>query len=265
MTLPALSLGHVSLVYGQRSPFLRTPEIIALDDVSLEIPAGSCVGIVGESGSGKSSLAAVALGLEPPDAGSVTLFGEVLAPKLKHRNAEQKRALQIVFQDSNSALNPTLPLWSIITEGRRIHRLDKRGDLRDRGAALLREVGLPVDYLDRRPHQLSGGQRQRVSIARALAVEPRVLLLDEPTSALDVLVQARILNLLLELQETRGLAMGLISHDLEVVRHLSTFTTVLRRGQVVESGESEALFAAPKHEYTRALIAAIPQLRTNRP
>ena len=265
MTVAALSLNHISLTYGQRSPFLRSPEIIALDDVSLEIPPGSCVGIVGESGSGKSSLAAVALGLEPPASGTVTLFGQTLAPKLKHRSAEQKRALQIVFQDSNSALNPTLPIWSIITEGRRIHRLDPTGDLRDRGAALLREVGLPVDYLERRPHQLSGGQRQRVSIARALAVEPRVLLLDEPTSALDVLVQARILNLLLELQETRGLAMGLISHDLEVVRHLSTFTTVLRHGRVVESGPSEALFASPEHEYTRALIDAIPRLKAPRP
>jgi peptide/nickel transport system ATP-binding protein len=259
MSAPALSLRDIRLDYRRGGESVN-----ALAGVSLEIHAGECVGVVGESGSGKSSLAAVAMGLETPQAGDVSLFGERLARRVERRTRAQLQALQMVFQDPNSALDPTWPLWRIVTEGRAALGLEAGAALRTRAAALLSEVGLGTAYLDRHPHELSGGQKQRAAIARALALEPKVLLLDEPTSALDVSVQAQILNLLLDLQQRRGLALGLISHDLEVVRHLCTRVYVMRAGEVLEAGETEALFAAPANDYTRALIDSVPRIGVGR-
>lgn len=259
MSAPALSIDSVSLTYRLQGFASRAKSPMpALDRVSMEIAPGACVGVVGESGSGKSSLAAVALGLEAPDAGTVSLFGVPLAPRIERRSQEQLRTLQIVFQDPNASLDPSWPVWRSVTEGRVLHRLDPPGALRDRAMALLDEVGLTPEHLDRRPHQLSGGQKQRVALARALALEPKVLFLDEPTSALDVAVQARILNLLMDLQARRGLALCLISHDLDVVRHICEHVVVMHRGRVVETGSVEQIFSAPQHDYTRDLIAAIP-------
>lgn len=259
MSAPALALRDIRLTY-QRG----RSSVAALDSVSLEIMAGECVGIVGESGSGKSSLAAVALGLEPPQNGEVILFGERLGKRAQERSRAQLKTMQIVFQDPSSALDPTWPLWRIVTEGLAIQNRISPADLRARAAELLGEVGLGAGFIDRRPHELSGGQKQRAAIARALAMAPRVLLLDEPTSALDVSVQAQILNLLLELQTRHGIALGFISHDLDVVRHLCTRVYVLKGGLVVETGDTEAVFMAPQQPYTRALIDAAPRIGDHR-
>jgi peptide/nickel transport system ATP-binding protein len=257
MTSPALLLEGISLTYRGRS----AP---ALSDVSVSLEAGGSVGVVGESGSGKSSLASVSIGLEVPQAGAVSLAGERLAPRLGHRTIAQRRAMQIVFQDPNSSLDPTWPVWRTVTEGVALQQRTGNAQLREQAALLLAEVALPPDLLDRRPHELSGGQRQRVAIARALAVDPEVLLLDEPTSALDVSVQAQVLDLLLDVQERRGLSMLLISHDLDVVRHLCTQIYVMRAGRVVESGPAGEIFAAPRDAYTQALIAAAPRIGAGR-
>lgn len=257
MTSAALLMDGISLTYRGRS----AP---ALSNVSVSLEAGGSVGVVGESGSGKSSLASVAIGLEAPQAGSVSLAGEVLASRLSHRTIAQRRAMQIVFQDPNSSLDPTWPVWRTVTEGIALQQRAGLSELRLKAQQLLAEVALTPDLLERRPHELSGGQRQRVAIARALAVDPGVLILDEPTSALDVSVQAQVLDLLLDLQERRGLSMLLISHDLDVVRHLCTEIYVMRAGRVVESGEAEKIFSDPREAYTQALIAAAPRLGAER-
>jgi peptide/nickel transport system ATP-binding protein len=257
MTSTALLLEGISLTYRGRS----AP---ALSNVSVSLEAGGSVGVVGESGSGKSSLAAVAIGFEAPQAGAVSLYGEPLASRLGRRTIAQRRAIQIVFQDPNSSLDPTWPVWRTVTEGVALQQRTGDAQLREQAELLLAEVALPPDLLDRRPHELSGGQRQRVAIARALAVDPKVLLLDEPTSALDVSVQAQVLDLLLDVQERRGLSMLLISHDLDVVRHLCTRIYVMRAGHVVESGPAEEIFAAPRQAYTQALIAAAPRIGAGR-
>jgi peptide/nickel transport system ATP-binding protein len=253
MTELALFIQNASLTYrGGLAP--------ALADVSVKVAAGECVGVVGESGSGKSSLAAVALGLEAPQKGAVNLFGESLAVRLGRRTLAQRRAMQIVFQDPNSSLDPTWPVWRSVTEGIALQKTLSDAVLKPRAKALLDEVALDASLIERRPHELSGGQRQRVAIARALAVEPKILLLDEPTSALDVSVQAQVLDLLLEVQERRNLSMLLISHDLDVVRHLCTRVYVMQSGRVVEEGDATTIFTSPREAYTQALISAAPRI-----
>jgi len=251
---------NVSVEYVRRLGFRRHERVQALDDVSLDVPAGSCVGVIGESGSGKSTLAGVGVGLVEPTAGFVRLGDTRLAPGCGARPASAKRAIQIVFQDPYGSLNPTMTIGAIVCEGLAIHGIGTSSDRRERAASLLSEVGLNSDYMDRRPHELSGGQRQRVSIARALAVDPEILILDEPTSALDLSVQAQILNLLLDLQDRRGLSYVLISHDIDVVRHMCHRVTVLCRGQVVEEGAAAEVIDAPSEPYTRRLVAAVPRL-----
>jgi ABC-type glutathione transport system ATPase component len=253
MIAPLLELTDARLVYRR-----GVARFVALDRVSLSVARGECVGVIGESGSGKSSLARVIAGLAEGASGVLSLDGRPVPLRPGARPRADCRRIQMVFQDPVGSLNPTLSIGASIAEGLAIHRLAAGAERARRVAALLADVGLDPALAARRPHELSGGQRQRVAIARALAVEPDIILLDEPTSALDLVVQAQILNLLLRLQQERGLAYLFISHDLDVVRHLCHRVHVITGGRIVESGATEAVFAHPQHPYTQGLIAAMP-------
>lgn len=240
----------------------RFGDVTAVDGVSLSIAAGERVGIVGESGSGKSTLGRLLLRLERTDAGTVTFDGVDVTRTSPRRLLPFRRACQVVFQNPAGALNPQLTVARLVAEGLDIHGLCVEPAARQaRLVALLNEVGLDERLLHRLPHELSGGQKQRVGIARALAVEPRLLLLDEPVSALDVSIQAQVINLLSSLSSSRGLALVFISHDLHIVRHLCERIAVMERGKLVEQANTEALFASPQHPYTRALLASTPGLK----
>ena len=241
-------------------------QVRALDGVTLTLPEGRTLGVVGESGCGKTTLARTLLGLEAPTAGSVEL-GPALADGLAGDRLEElrlsdlrrlRRRIGVVFQDPLGALNPRMLVKDLVTEPLVIH--GQTGGLRDRARELLELVGLNPDHLYRFPHQFSGGQRQRIVIARALALEPRLLVLDEPTSALDVSVQAQILNLLQQLQRDLGLSFLFISHDLAVVKHMCDRVAVMYLGRVVEEAPAAQLFAQPRHPYSQALVSATPEL-----
>jgi ABC-type microcin C transport system duplicated ATPase subunit YejF len=241
---------------------VRFGEHRTVHDVSLEVPVGPFgLGLIGESGSGKSTIARALLGLTPVSAGTVTFRGKDIRSL---RGADMKafrRGVQIVMQDGTEALNPRMRVGTSVAEGLAVHDLVPRGPERTaRVAELLAEVGLDAALGDRYPHELSGGQRQRATIARALAVEPRVLVLDEPTSALDVTVQARILALVKRLREERGLSYLLISHNLAVVDQLCERCLVLRDGEVVEAGATPQVLDHPEHPYTQELRAAVPEI-----
>ncbi|MFT4216102.1 MAG: ATP-binding cassette domain-containing protein [Micropruina sp.] len=244
--------------------FGRDGRVRALDGVSLQVRAGQRLGIVGESGSGKSTLIRLMAALDRPTSGSVTFEGQQISGLREPRLGFLRAAVQLVFQDPRSSLNPRMTVGSIVTEPLRSRHL--RGALEpvDAGVRLrevLQAVDLPADAASRYPHEFSGGQRQRIAIARALAPDPRVLIADEPVSALDVSVRAQVLNLLADLVAARGLTLIFVSHDLSVVRHLCDSVVVLRAGRIEEQGPSEQVFAQPSADYTRALIAAIPRLR----
>jgi oligopeptide/dipeptide ABC transporter ATP-binding protein len=240
---------------------VRFGPVTAVDDVSLKVPDGPFgVGLVGESGSGKTTLGRAIMRLVPAAGGSVLHAGEDM---LRARGAtlrRYRRAIQIVFQDPDSTLDPRMRVGPAVAEGLNAHRIVPRKAVHDRVQQLLVEVGLDEEYAQRLPHQLSGGQRQRVAIARALAVQPEILVLDEPTSALDVTVQARVLALIGRLREERSLAYLLISHNLAVVERLCEWTAVLYLGSLVEEGPTELLLNRPAHPYTQALRAAVPDL-----
>jgi oligopeptide/dipeptide ABC transporter ATP-binding protein len=229
---------------------------VIVSGVDLEIGPGQAVGIVGESGSGKTTLARLLVGAIAPSAGEVLIEGRPWSSV--SRRDELRRKVQMVFQDPHGALNPRLTALDMVAEAIRFWERLPRRLATERAKDLLGETGLPLDAMRRRPGELSGGQCQRVGIARALACGPAVLVADEPTSALDVSVQAQILNLLLDLQETRQLAVVLISHDLGVVRYATDRALVMYRGRVVERRATEELLDAPAHPYTRVLIDSIP-------
>ena len=237
-----------------RFPGSRGAAVVALNGIDLEVHEGETLGVVGESGSGKTTLARALLGLQRRDAGSVSYRGEPVAgPEV--RQPRLRRRAQIVFQDPEGSLNPRFTVEAALDEVLRFRGRTKEAAQKET-ARLLDRVGLSREVASALPHALSGGQRQRVGIARALAVEPEFLILDEPVSALDVSVQARILNLLLDLQEELGLTYLFISHDVAVVRRMSDRIAVLDGGRVVEVGTAAEIVAAPAHPYTRALLVA---------
>lgn len=237
--------------------FTRAKRFKAVDDVSFTIEPGRTTGLIGESGSGKTTVARMITGLTQPDSGQILIDGKDFA-KQRGASAEFARLIQIVFQDPTSSLNPRWTVGNLIAEGIRVHGLYPASEIPKRVASLAGRCGIAPDSLDRFPHEFSGGQRQRIAIARALAVEPRVLVLDEPVSALDVSVQAQILVLLQELQGTFGLTYLLIAHDLAVVERFCDQIVVMRHGQIVEAGDPSEVHRNPRHPYTRELIEAHP-------
>ncbi|MFZ4597876.1 MAG: ABC transporter ATP-binding protein [Terrimicrobiaceae bacterium] len=239
----------------------KTGEIRAVDGVSFTVEAGQTVGLVGESGSGKTTVGRTLLKLIPATSGEVRYRGTDILPLSESQFRPLRREIQMIFQDPFGSLNPRLTIGEIVREALEIHFPKmSRSERDDRVAELLRLVGLQPEMVRRYPHEFSGGQRQRIGIARALAVEPQFIVCDEPVSALDVSVQAQIVNLLQDLQAQLGIAYLFIAHDLAVVEHISDHVLVMHRGKIVESASAEAIYNDPRHEYTKSLLAAVPQL-----
>jgi peptide/nickel transport system ATP-binding protein len=258
---PILRLDDLHVYYPIKSGILRrtVDHVKAVDGISLNIYRGQTLGLVGESGCGKTTTGKAIVGLAPVSHGRILLEENDLAHMSRADRKPFRRKVQIIFQDPYSSLNPRMMISTIITESMIAHNLGtSKQDRRDRAAALLEEVGLSVDFLDRYPHEFSGGQRQRISIARALAVEPEFIICDESVSALDVSVQAQVLNLLKDLQEQHNLTYIFISHDLSVVKFMSDMMAVMNQGKLVELGPSELIYQNPQQEYTKRLIESVP-------
>ncbi len=268
-----LEMRNLNKTYTMRAGNWKKPTMVtACQDVNLSLPRGKTLAVVGESGSGKTTCARIALGAEPPDAGSEIIFRAAPGadPVLVHKmtSAERvgfQRKAQMVFQDPYSSLSPRMRVGEALTEPMEIHGLGSRAEQREKAAEMLRWVGLDPSMLGRFPHAFSGGQRQRLSIARALTLDPVLLVCDEPTSALDVSVQEQILILLEDIRDRMGLSYLFISHDLAVVARIADEVAVMRQGVIVEQAAPDALFYDPQHPYTRALIAAQPEPDINRP
>ena len=256
--VPALEVVNLvkSFKVGSES-FATSERVKAVDDVSFRIASGTTMGLVGESGSGKSTVARLICRLIKPDSGQVLVDGvDVINDKRVPKG--YARRVQIVFQDPTASLNPRWKVRRLIGEGIRVHNLRPRAGIAARVAELVELVGLPAHSLERYPHEFSGGQRQRIAIARALAVEPEVLVLDEPVSALDVSIQAQVLVLLQRLQAEFGMTYLLIAHDLAVVERFCDSVAVMRTGEIVESGDPSIIHSNPQHPYTRSLVEAHP-------
>ena len=255
-----LEARSLSKQFVLRGGWLARRRLNAVSEVSFDLHRGRTVGLVGESGSGKTTVAMLLMRLLDASGGEARFDGTELLTLPRSRMLPVRKRIQIVFQDPYASLNPRLSISRALVEPMRIHGLGgDDAERRERARRLLARVGLPQEALGRFPHEFSGGQRQRIAIARALAVEPEVLICDEVVSALDVSVQATVLNLLLDLQEERGLAYLFISHDLAVVKYMADEILVMRGGEVVERGAPEEIFRTPRHDYTQKLLAAIPQ------
>lgn len=231
--------------------------IPAVDGVTIQIESGSTVGLVGESGCGKSTLGRTLVGLYPATGGSLTLLDRQMGIK---RSLQERRLVQMIFQDPFASLNPRMKIRDMLTEILLFHKLVEKERVEERCVELMNLVGLPVNALDSYPRQFSGGQRQRIGIARALALEPKVLIADEAVSALDVSVQASIVNLLLDLKRDLGLTMLFISHNIAIVRQISDRIAVMYLGRIVEEGPTEEVFNNPQHPYTKLLLSSVPKM-----
>lgn len=241
--------------------FFDRQKIEVLNEVSFSIPSGKTLGLVGESGCGKSTIAKILCGLEKPSAGQILFEGKDLFSATPE---ERRRWIQMVFQDPFNSLNPRKKAWQIISDPLVVNDKIDRATAKAKAIELMKKVGLREDLAENFPHQFSGGQRQRLGIARALTLRPKLLILDEPVSALDVSIQSQVLNLLMDLQDEFGLSYLLISHDLEVVQHLSDEIMVMYLGQIVERGPSKSVVAKSKHPYTRMLIESSPELKLDK-
>lgn len=267
MSAPILKVSNVSRRFGEKSDIVARllsrlgltrpkPVVTAVDDVSFTLERGRVLGVVGESGCGKSTLGRMIAGLLPPSEGEITIDQSDGAHRAKHR----AMPMQMIFQDPFSSLNPRKRVRELVGEAPRVHRIVEPGELQAYVEQLMERCGIDPSVRDRYAHQFSGGQRQRIGIARALAVEPEILVADEAVSALDVSVQAQIINLFLDLRDELGLTYVFISHDLGVIEHIADTILVMYLGRVVEHGLAEEIFARPLHPYTRALMDGVPRL-----
>ncbi len=243
--------------------FNRSRQLLrAVNNLSVSLNKGECLSIVGESGCGKSTLALSIVGLQKPTSGQIYFEGRPITGKNEPSRLERAKMAQMVFQDPFASLNPRQAVYTSLAAPLRLHGVKSRSEVEGRIEEILRLVGLKPEQARRFPHEFSGGQRQRIGIARALLLNPKVIVLDEPVSALDVSIRAQIINLLLELKERLGLSYIMISHDLSVVEHMSDRVAVMYFGQIVESGPWDRIFSNPTHPYTRRLISAIPDPMT---
>ncbi|MBN1827693.1 MAG: dipeptide ABC transporter ATP-binding protein [Deltaproteobacteria bacterium] len=260
MKQPLLEVDGLSKWFPFGRGFLsrRRGAVQAVSDVSFTVPAGTTFGIVGESGCGKSTLGRAILRLIEPSAGRILLNGKDVTKASRREWLSLRRNMQMIFQDSYASMNPRMRVGSIIQEPLNIHRIGSDGERKERVEFLLKTVGLQPDSLGKYPHEFSGGQRQRIDIARALALNPNLIVCDEPVSALDVSIQSQVINLLNDLQERFSLTYIFISHDLSVIRYISNRVAVMYLGKIVELAGKNDLFSNPLHPYSRALLSAVP-------
>jgi len=264
--MPLLEVRHLVKHFVRKQGLWRPPSVVrAVDDVSFTIDEGEMFGLVGESGSGKSTTGRCILRLIEPSSGEVWFRGENVLGFDRARMRLARRDMQIVFQDPYSSLNPRMRVGDIVEEPLIIHRLGARAERKARVAELFELVGLEPGYLSRYPHEFSGGQRQRIGIARALALNPALIIADEAVSALDVSIQAQVVRLMMDLKDRLKLTYLFIAHDLRLVEHICSRVAVMYLGKIVEMGETRALFSQPTHPYTRALLSAIPVLDPDAP
>jgi oligopeptide transport system ATP-binding protein len=261
-----LEVRHLVKHFTRSQGLFRPPSIIkAVDDVSFTIDEGEMFGLVGESGSGKSTTGRCILRLIEPTSGEVLFRGDNVLQFPRSRMRLARRDMQIVFQDPYSSLNPRMRVGEIVEEPLVIHKLGDKRQRRERVGELFRLVGLDPEHLQRYPHQFSGGQRQRIGIARAIALNPALVIADEAVSALDVSIQAQVVSLLMDLKQRLKLTYLFIAHDLRLVEHICSRVAVMYLGKIVELGETKALFRSPQHPYTRALLSAVPVLDPDAP
>ena len=258
--VPVLDVRDLKKHFPVRKGLLRAiaGHVYAVDGVSFSIARGETLGLVGESGCGKSTVARAVIRLIEPTAGEVRILGRDILPLTKEEMRPYRRQAQIIFQDPFSSLNPRMSAGEIVGEPLLVHKIGSGKERQERVAALFERVGLRPSQMNSLPHQFSGGQRQRIGIARALALDPQLIVGDEPVSALDVSIQAQVINLMMDLQEEKNLSYLFIAHDLAVVEHISHRVAVMYLGRIVEHADKRTLFTSPLHPYTEALLSAVP-------